>query len=73
MLLSAEDALAKADVQRAHEVMVAAEELTSRVPTPLVDLMRARVNLAAGATTVLILVFIILSIFAAGTTLNPKT
>ena len=73
MLLSAEDALAKADVQRAHEVMVAAEELTARVPTPLVDLMRARVNLAAGATTVLILVFIILSIFAAGTTLNPKT
>ena len=62
MLLSAEDALAKADVQRAHEVMVAAEELTSRVPTPLVDLMRARVNLAAGATTVLLFVFIMLSI-----------
>jgi hypothetical protein len=62
VLLSAEDALANADVQRAHELMVAAEELTSRVPTPLVDLMRARVNLAAGATTVLLFVFILLSI-----------
>jgi hypothetical protein len=48
VLLSAEDALANADVQRAREVMVAAEELSSRVKTPLVDLMRARVNIAAG-------------------------